>query len=406
MEGVDNSASDFYVGFARNDVDGFASTTLQLFVTTRDPDPVPFTVETSLGFNFVGVAMSNATTVVQLPAGNTFHVLSSAERNKGIHVTAGDKQLVVYGLNFETFTSDAFLALPCPQLSLDEYEYYGITFPGSLQGQLLYVACEDNTTITFATTTIILNQMETYLFESNSDITGTRIVSNKPISFFSGSRCTVVPQGSSACDHLTEQIPPTATWGTRFLSASFSGRMSGEIYRILASEPSTNVTVNCSTYSQPETYSLVTAGAWQEFTTPDDSFCIIDSDNPMLVVEFGLGNSLDRVGDPFMMMIPPIEQYSNSYVINVLTDFSTNFITIFVTPEHFQPERIFIDDMSQELAVWTTIYCLDVSSTMTLRQGLELLFMDSTHSTPMVIPEACSLLRFNVCIRSNYSTHL
>ena len=318
---------------------------------------MPFTVRTLAGFNFNGVAMSNMTTVV--PLGNTIHVLSSTERDKGIHVTAGDKQIVVYGLNFAQFTSDAFLALPCPQLSLDEYEYYGITYFGLGLTQLLFVACENNTTITFASTTIILNQMETYLFETSSDITGIRIVSNKPISFFSGSRCTNVPTNIGNCDHLIEQIPPTATWGTRFLSASFSGRMSGEIYRILASEPSTSVTVNCSTYSQPEIYSLVTAGAWQEFTTPDDSFCIIESDNPLLVVEFGLGVGLDNIGDPLMMMIPPIEQYSNSYVLNVLADFSTNFITMFVTPEHFQPERIFIDDMSQEQAIWTTIYCLD-----------------------------------------------
>ena len=303
--------------------------------------------------------MSNTTTVVLLD--NSIEVLSFMEREKGVYVSAGDKQIVVYGLNFHQFTSDAFLALPCPQLTVDQYEYYGINFPSSFtQSQLLFVGCEDNTTINFASTTIILNQMQTYLVESgvDVDITGTRIVSNKPISFYSGTRCTNIPANIGACDHITEQIPPTATWGTRFLSASFSGRMSGEIYRILASESSTSVTVNCSTYSQPETYSLVTAGAWQEFTTPDDSFCIIESDNPLLVVEFALGNNIDGIGDPFMMMIPPIEQYSNSYVINVLSNFTTNFITMFVTPEFFQPEKIFIDDMSQEQADWITIYCL------------------------------------------------
>ena len=95
------------------------------------------------------------------------------------------------------------------------------------------------------------------------------------------------------------------------------------------------------------------------FRSSANSFCVIESNNPLLVVEFGLGNGYDGIGDPFMMMIPPIEQYSNAYVFNVLPEFSSNYITIFVSPEHFEPEKIFVDDMNQEGANWTTIYCTD-----------------------------------------------
>ena len=331
----------------------------QLFITTREPDPVPFTVRTLLGFYFSGIATSNTTTVV--PLGNSYQVFSSDERNKGIHVSAGDKTVVVYGLNYEDTTSDAFLALPCARLTVDQYEYYGVSYVDHhvRSSQLLFVGCEDNTTINIASTTITLDRMETYLSESTSDYTGTRIVSNKAVSFFSGTQCTNVPASYSACDHITEQFPPTAIWGTHFLSASFASKMSGDLYRVLTSQPSTTVTVNCTTYSQPQTYSLATAGAWQEFMTPANSFCVIESNNPLLVVEFGLANAFDDIGDPFMMMIPPIEQYRNGYVFNVLSEFSTNYITMFVTPEHFEPERIFVDDISQEGANWTTIYCAD-----------------------------------------------
>ena len=319
---------------------------------------MPFTVRTLLGFYFTGVAMQNTTTVV--PLGGSYQVFSSIDRRKGIHVSAGDKAVVVYGLNYDEFTSDAFLALPCSRLTVDQYEYYGMTYDNtSEESQLLFVGCEDNTTISIASTTITLNQMETYLYETSNDNTGTRIVSNKPLSFFSGALCTNIPADTGFCDHITEQFPPTAIWGTRFLSASFSSRMSGDVYRILTSQPSTTVTVNCTTYSQPQTYSLATAGAWQEFNTSANSFCVIESNNPLLVVEFGLGNGYDGIGDPFMMMIPPIEQYSNGYVFNVLPEFSTNFITIFVSPEDFEPENIFVDDTSQEGADWTTIYCAD-----------------------------------------------
>ena len=352
----ESSASDFYIGFARNDLGGTAQQ--QLFITTREPDPVPFTVQTLLGFYFTGVAMQNTTTVV--PLGGSYQVFSSINRSKGIHISAGDKAVSVYGLNYNEFTSDAFLALPCSRLTVDQYEYYGMTYDNTRwESQLLIVGCEDNTTISIASTTITLNQMETYLHETSNDNTGTRIVSNKPLSVFSGALCTNIPADKEACDHITEQFPPTATWGTHFLSASFSGRMSGDIYRVLTSQPSTNVTVNCTTYSQPQAYSLATAGAWQELTTPANSFCVIESNNPLLVVEFALGSETDGIGDPFMMMIPPIEQYSNGYVFNALSEFVINCITMFVSPECFQPENIFLDDKSQEEANWTTIYCAD-----------------------------------------------
>lgn len=115
--------------------------------------------------------------------------------------------------------------------------------------------------------------------------------------------------------------------------------------------------VNCTTYVQAVTYTLATAGSWQEFMIRPLSFCYIESSQPILVVQFGLGNDLDGIGDPFMSMIPPVEQYSNSYVLNALSDFSTNYITLYVATEYYQPDRIFVDDMAQNNSIWIPVYC-------------------------------------------------
>ena len=188
-------------------------------------------------------------------------------------------------------------------------------------------------------------------------MTGIRVLSNRPLVLYAGHRCTNVPSSSSACDHLTEQVPPTAIWGTTFISASLAGRASGDIYRILASQNSTSVSVNCSTFNEELIYSLATSGSWQEILTPANSFCSISSNNPLLVMQFGLGNSYDNVGDPFMMMITPIEQYSNNYVFNVLPEFATNYITIYITPENFQPQMLFVDGNNLDNSTWTAVYC-------------------------------------------------
>ena len=331
---------------------------LFLFVTTTEEDPVPFVVETLLGFVFTGNTTNNSTTIVQL--NSSYQVHDSSDRNKGIRIYAGNKKITVHGLNYQFGTSDAFLALPCSTQKLSEYIYYGLLYAGTstTKSQLLIVACEDNTTINVGFQTILLNKMETYLLESTGDPTGTVAVSNNPISFFSGHQCTNVPTNVTYYDHLIQQLPDKSTWGTHFLSASFAGRDSGEIYRVLASQPSTTVTFTCSTLSQPSTYTLPSVGSWEEITTLDDSFCFIASNNPVLLAQFALGGMIDGHGDPFMVMVPAIDQYSNNYVVPLFHQFSYNYTSIFVSPEHYQPKDIYVDDVSLQTSTWTAIYCL------------------------------------------------
>ena len=354
-----SASSEFFVAFGRNELGG--PPTLRLFITSIEPDPVPITIETLRGFSFTGIATPNATTTVEIPS--TFQVNSSLDIYKGIRVSAGDKRIVVYGLNYHVGTSDAYLALPCDSLPVEQYEYYAISYTSGGFGlsHILIVSCEDNTVVQIGSAVVHLNRMQTYFFEDTNDVTGTKVVSNNPIVVYPGHECANIPATVRFCDHITEQVPPTVVWGSRFISASFNGRLSGEIYRVLASEDSTTVVVNCSTFSQLQTYDLSSAGSWQEFTTPAMSFCAIESNKPLLVMEFGLGFERDNVGDPFMMMVTPTEQFSNNYVFNVLPEFSTNYITVAVTPDDFEPRNIHVDDADLENAVWNTVYCSDTT---------------------------------------------
>ena len=339
-------------------------------MTTTESDPVDFTVDSLTGFSFSGTATSSSTVTVLLPA--NLRVDAVSERNKGIRVKAEEgKLVVVYGLNAIPFSSDAFLALPCDRLQVEEYEYYGIAYndPVSFTAHgyinaFLLVGCEDDTTVTLSNTplptTITLNRQETYLIENGpTDLTGTRAISNKPISFFPGHESTVIPIGSCCFDVLTEQVPPTATWGSFFLAASFGGRASGEIYRVLASFESADVTVNCNTPLTPNMYTLVNAGDYVEFRTTQDSFCSIESNNPVLIIEFSLSQNegAGENADPFMLMLPPVEQYSNNYVFALVPTFPTNYITAYVAPEFFQPDQIFLDSSNLQGATWTPITC-------------------------------------------------
>ena len=60
--------------------------------------------------------------------------------------------------------------------------------------------------------------MQTFLFGApGNDITGTSIVSNKPLTVISGHECGNVPDDVPRCEHITEEIPPTVHWGQQFL---------------------------------------------------------------------------------------------------------------------------------------------------------------------------------------------
>ena len=291
---------------------------------------------------------------------NSFELSSSNDTNKGISITTDNGLINVHGINYEFHTADGFLALPCDRLDVDIYEYYALSHHVNgweNPGFLLIVGCEDSTAINYGSNTTVLNKMETLYLEDTIDYSGTRVSSNKPISFFSGHTCTVLSNDERECDHIVEQIPPTALWGTYFMSASFLGRSYGEIYRILTAHNSTLVTVNCNTFSQPQTYSLMSAGSWTEFSVVDNNLCSIESSGPLLVMGF---SRYKKGADPFMMMIPSVDQYTNDYIFHSPSEFS-NYITILVTVRYYQPHQIYVDGVSQENANWAPVPCANGS---------------------------------------------
>ncbi len=182
----------FVIGFARNGGQVIKSQ-LSLFITNPESSAVTFTVTP---MDISGSVSTSSTTVIIPPS---FEVLSVNERNKGIIVEA-DGNINVYGMSFDTLTTDAYLALPCIRMAVDEYEYFGISYdvdPYSiyfLPSVILMVACENGTVVKFNSSIITLS-METYQIESGTnDLTGIRITSSKPLSVFSGSDCAFIPQ--------------------------------------------------------------------------------------------------------------------------------------------------------------------------------------------------------------------
>ena len=230
------------------------------------------------------------------------------------------------------------MAYPCQDISGAPYEYYIVSTNSSssqTKSQFLLVGCEDDTTITITPTQtvsipkdtqsssstltsifsgvskqITLNKMQTLLIgKSSTDLTGSRIVSNKPLTVISGHECGNVLSGSP-CEHLTEQIPPSTTWGRKFLLVPFGGRNNGQYYKVVSSQANTTVVRTCNSVFTTKTLSI--AGSSFTFFTSSDTYCFMVSNKPLLVSQLGIAKQFS-IGGPIIFILPSLDQYTNRY---------------------------------------------------------------------------------------------
>ena len=149
-----------------------------------------------------------------------------------------------------------------------------------------------------------------------NDLTGTSIVSNKPLTVISGHECGNVPDNVQYCEHLTEQIPPTVNWGQQFLLTPYSGRPV-QYYKVMAAEDETTYNLTCGR-DNTTTYYLQTSGSYYTHSTGSNIYCCISSDKPILVTQLGPGYKLGDTGDPVISIIPSIDQYSKKLSLFLL----------------------------------------------------------------------------------------
>lgn len=136
-----------------------------------------------------------------------------------------------------------------------------------------------------------------------------------------------VPNNFNYCDHLIDQMPPTSAWGREFVTMPLASRQGGDTFRFLASANDTRVTVN------GQLLATLQRGEFHEEII--DVPMRIISNQPILVVQYSNGNAFDLDenpnGDPFMMLIPPFEQFLGGYTLTTPSEgFSENFINVVV----------------------------------------------------------------------------
>ena len=351
------------------------------------------------------MATYGSITTLQLPKDVT--IMSDSQRNKGIRVKAEEgKTISVYGSNHEAPSSDTFTALPCINYPITlvngrtpRHRYHilsGSSTTAMTTSQFLIISCRDNTEIRLTPSqsiqipldietqtrlvaagqraTFTLDRLQTYMVQSRQDFTGTVVVSDYPIAVFTGHQCGDVPVGAQRCDYFVEAVPSHYTWGTLYFTAPFAGRRSGEIFRVAAlNRDLTAVNVTCSTRGlQPSPGNFTTTNLTRNegfsFTAGPDDFCCIESSQPILVMQYATGASTEpnnELGDPFLMTVPPVQQYTNNFTVSpsdsVGAGFTNSYLNILISSQFFDNTRESRNDIrlnnARASGAWNAIYC-------------------------------------------------
>ena len=160
------------------------------------------------------------------------------------------------------------------------------------------------------------------------DLTGSRVVADKPVAVFGGHSCSFVPYNKWACDHLEDQIFPLGTWGQHYLAAQTPPGRQGEpnFFRVI-SGANDNMIMFSGVNEMPVT---LQAGEWTEFMV--EGAFEATSSGRMLVVQYMVGENYFgfglQDGDPSMGLVVPTEQYRKSYDFLTPPTYTHSFVTI------------------------------------------------------------------------------
>lgn len=298
---------------------------------------------------------------------------------QGIRLTANAPVTVVV-FNAKQVTSEGYLALPT---NTWDKEYIHCSFwdcneAREWSGGYLVVAKENGTRVQIDVrgqneggkgrtkgghkigdkVSVTLQRGEVYMMRGNGktinqfDLTGTRIVGNKPVGVISFHERTNIPSAPDVTgrDHLCEMIPPVSVWGKTYATLQTeTSADAGDLFRVVAAEDNTKFTCE---YTDLRTYQTFTwegflkkAGDFAEYgnswpPTPSiRGMAVWTADKPILVMQYSfssqvsqeLGGGGNSLVDPSMTIAVPVEQYTSDAVFQTpaSSSFANNYLHLF-----------------------------------------------------------------------------
>ena len=354
--------------------------------------PVTFKV-TSLDGNFSYMNTTSYQNPNKVSIPTSYEVLDNtySMRRKGLKVySLGMEPISVIAWSFcNEYDFMSYLVLPCHKQPTTQYTYYIVSTLGwsDQTSQFMIIGCLDNSNVTIIPNNditvpsnpqnsaagniivsaghsfnFVLHSHQTFLiFKSSVDLTGTKVISDSPLTIISGHEAAQVPAGTSDADPIVTQLIPTITWGKIFLLSPHIGRNNGQSYKVIATNNKTNAVKTCGTHYNVEDIKFDENNTnW--FYTTNNVYCSIISDQPIYVAQIGVSTwyAGGNYGDPSLNTVPPIEQYEHSIQFSALLSSGTSYYSVVVPNDAYFNQSLLINNVLIN-PPWVLIYTFDGS---------------------------------------------
>lgn len=249
--------------------------------------------------------------------------------------------------------------------------------PSDLRAFLTLVGTRPGTTVTVKTTTRIIGSADIPATEAggeltltldpfevanletddfNADFTGSIVSADGPVVAYSGSEASDAPffdtlRDRNCCaDHLEEQLDHVRTAGRKFVGTVSPNRARAlvaagasvgideqpEYFRVIAT---TDRGARIRTTLEGKFSEMTLSGLGDHTSFSSSRHFLLESDEPVAFASISpsqedanLPNDLPG-GDPSLIIVPPIEQFRNSYVFLTPDKYSFDFVRIIAAPD-------------------------------------------------------------------------
>ncbi len=359
-QGRTTQGKEFWIAIPPNEYfnNSLNKNELAIYVTSNKST----TASIEFNGNIVSTKIVNPLEITTFSANNgglnwSWEVYSSEiVEKKGIRVFSEDP-ISVFVLNSKQTSSDGFMALPVLAWGKEyiHVSYYDHYQDNSRRGAgFIVVASQDRTIVTVeligkgkgrinaktlggrsigdTIENIILNRGEIYTVRGNGrtkgvfDLSGSKIISNKPIGLISfNMRTSLSSNINDGRDLLCEMLPPVSSWGRNYTSIEFKRKGKGDFFRIVAARDSTNWRVDWYDLDSKQLLGsreamLAKSGDFFEYNNSGRNSikgtAVWKADKPVMVMQYSYSADWDYTEnfDPFMVMVVPDEQFVRSAV--------------------------------------------------------------------------------------------
>ncbi|XP_044850896.1 adhesion G protein-coupled receptor E3-like isoform X2 [Mauremys mutica] len=305
-------------------------------IMVNQGEMVPVRLPESVGIK----GSTNFSKVVLVKADKDISVVSVSNKHMNPETT------VLYPVS--SLGNEHYIVTPSTQ-SLDSYpEFSVMTYEDHnrvevhVKGMLRY---ETGVYSTGTKLEIKLHAFQGIQLQGIADLSGTRIVSEKPVAVLVGQVCFC---NNTKCNHVFEQLLPVCSWGTTYIIPPLPWQKVDEMVYITASQ---NTTV---LYQLGEQQDNVTLAGGSVLQRPVKRWIpvSISANVGIQVVFYSVGAAVPNSSHAFLMNVPDVASYCPMYSINAQEGFE-NFALMVANIS--ETGAIILDSQPLRDVVWNRV---------------------------------------------------